>query len=73
VCVCVCAFSVGGTALSVVFIVCVDGGGGGTKAAMSRPLEFNDVCGKVCVFLCLCRGGGCWGGGVGGLPSLQVF
>lgn len=34
--------------------------GGRTKAATSRSLEFNDVCGKVCMFLCLCKGGGDW-------------
>lgn len=60
-----CVFGVGGTALSLFFIVFGwrGAGWGKTKAAMSGSLEFNDVCGKVCVFLCMCKGGG-------GLPLL---
>lgn len=71
VCVCVYVFGVGDTALSLSVFYCVDGGR--TKAAMSRSLEFNDVCGKVCVFLCLCRGGGGGGGGRGGCPCSKPF
>lgn len=45
--------------VSVFYCVWMGGAGWGrTKAAMSRSLEFNDVCGKVCVFLCLCKRGG---------------
>lgn len=33
------------------FLLCLDGG---AKTAMSRSLEFNDVCGKVCVHVCVC-------------------
>lgn len=35
--------------VSVFYCVWMEGGWGRTKAAMSRSLEFNDVCGRVCV------------------------
>lgn len=62
VCECTCAYSAWGALPCLCFLLCLDGGSGGwigrTKAAMSGSLEFNDVCGKVCVFLCLCKRGG---------------
>lgn len=60
VCDCTCAYSAWGALPCLCFLLCVDGGArwGRTKATMSGSLEFNDVCGKVCVFLCLCKGGG---------------
>lgn len=50
-CVHICVCQCGGHCLVSVFY-CV--WMGGTKAAMSRSLEFNDVCGKVCVHVCVC-------------------
>lgn len=62
-CGCMCADSAwacrgvwgeGGIALSLLFLLRGDGGwiGGRPKAAMSRSVVFNDVCGKVCVCVC---------------------
>lgn len=56
-CECTCAYSAWGALPCLCFLLCVDGGGAGwgrTKAAMSRSLAFNDVCGKVCVCFCVC-------------------
>lgn len=49
-------YSAWGALPCLCFLLCVDGGAGWgrTKAAMSRSLEFNDVCGKVCVRFCVC-------------------